>query len=52
MTPCAADPCQTYAPAGPFRYAVELPAGAFAAAGVGTGDKVVPLDPAGLPEPA
>jgi uncharacterized membrane protein (UPF0127 family) len=52
MTPCAGDPCPTYAPAGPFRYAVELAAGAFAAAGVDTGDKVVPVDPAALPEPA
>jgi uncharacterized protein len=52
MTPCEADPCPTYAPAGPYRYAVELTAGAFPAAGVGTGAKVVPIDPAALPEPA
>ena len=51
MTPCTADPCPSYPPAGPYRYAVELPAGAFAAAGVGEGDKVVPTDPAALPEP-
>ena len=51
MTPCTADPCPSYAPAGPYRYAVELPAGAFQAAGVGEGDKVVPTDPAALPEP-
>jgi uncharacterized protein len=51
MTPCEADPCPSYAPAGPYRYAVELPAGAFTAAGVGKGDKVVPVDPAALPEP-
>jgi uncharacterized protein len=51
MTPCRADPCPTYAPAGPYRYAVELAAGAFPAAGVGPGDRVVPEDPSGLPEP-
>ena len=51
MTPCKADPCPSYAPAGPYRYAVELAAGSFGDAGVGTGDKVVPVDPAGLPEP-
>ena len=52
MPPCEADPCPSYAPAGPYRYAVELAAGAFPAAGVGTGASVVPLDPAALPEPA
>jgi uncharacterized protein len=52
MTPCRADPCPTYAPAGPYRYAVELAAGAFPAAGVGAGDQVVPEDPASLPEPS
>jgi uncharacterized protein len=51
MTPCTADPCPSYPPAGSYRYAVELPAGAFEAAGVGEGDKVVPTDPAALPEP-
>jgi uncharacterized membrane protein (UPF0127 family) len=51
MTPCTADPCPSYPPAGPYRYAVELPAGAFEAAGVGAGDKVVATDPAALPEP-
>jgi uncharacterized protein len=50
MTPCAADPCPSYAPAGPYRYAVELPGGAFAAAGVGPGARVVPVDPDALPE--
>jgi uncharacterized membrane protein (UPF0127 family) len=50
MTPCTADPCPTYAPAGPYRYAVELAAGEFPAAGVGAGDRVVPEDPASLPE--
>jgi uncharacterized protein len=52
MTPCEADPCPSYAPAGPYRYAVELAAGSFGAAGVGPGAKVVPVDPAALPEPA
>ena len=52
MTPCAADPCPSWAPAGPYRYAVELAGGAFGAAGVGKGAKVVPVDPAALPEPA
>jgi uncharacterized membrane protein (UPF0127 family) len=52
MTPCKADPCPTYAPAGPYRYAVELAAGSFPAAGVGPGAKVAPVDPAALPEPA
>jgi uncharacterized protein len=51
MTPCKADPCPSYAPAGPYRYAVELAAGAFPAAGVGPGAQVVPEDPAALPEP-
>jgi hypothetical protein len=51
MTPCTADPCPSYPPAGRYRYAVELAAGAFGAAGVGEGDKVVPTDPAALPEP-
>jgi uncharacterized protein len=52
MTPCRADPCPSYPPAGPYRYAVELAAGAFAAAGVGPGARVVPVDAAALPEPA
>jgi uncharacterized membrane protein (UPF0127 family) len=51
MTPCKADPCPSYAPAGPYRYAVELAGGSFGGAGVGPGAKVVPVDPAGLPEP-
>ena len=51
MTPCAADPCPSWAPEAPYRYAVELPAGSFATAGVDTGAKVVPVDPAALPEP-
>ena len=52
MTPCKADPCPSYAPAGPYRYAVELAAGSFGAARVGPGARVVPVDPAALPEPA
>jgi uncharacterized membrane protein (UPF0127 family) len=52
MAPCRADPCPTYAPAGPYRYAVELAAGAFPAAGVGAGDRVVPEDPSSLPAPS
>lgn len=52
MTPCKADPCPSYAPAGPYRYAVELAAGSFPSAEVGPGDRVVPVDPAALPEPA
>jgi uncharacterized membrane protein (UPF0127 family) len=51
MTPCKADPCPSYAPAGPYRYAVELAAGSFPAAGIGPGSKVVPVDPAALPRP-
>jgi uncharacterized membrane protein (UPF0127 family) len=51
MTPCTADPCPSYPPDGRYRYAVELSAGAFEAAGVGEGDRVVPEDPAALPEP-
>ncbi len=31
MTPCEREPCPTYAAAGPFRYALEAPQGAFAA---------------------
>jgi uncharacterized membrane protein (UPF0127 family) len=27
MEPCAADPCPVYRPAGPYRYALEMPAG-------------------------
>ena len=51
MTPCKADPCPSYAPAGPYRYAVELASGSFADAGVGPGSRVVPVDPAALPQP-
>ena len=49
MPPCRTDPCPSYQPGGVYRYAVELPAGAFRAAGVGRGDRVVPEDPASLP---
>src|SRR4029453_1609896 len=52
MTPCGADPCPSSPPAGPYRYAVELAAGSFGEAGIGPGAKVVPVDPAALPEPA
>jgi uncharacterized protein len=52
MTPCEADPCPVYEPEGPYRYALELPAGAFGEAGVGPGDEVVPLAPAELPAPS
>jgi uncharacterized protein len=51
MTPCKADPCPSYAPGGPYRYAIELAAGSFGDAGVGPGARVVPVDPAALPEP-
>ena len=50
MAPCRADPCRVYTPTGSYRYAVELPAGAFTAAGVERGDRVVPEDPASLPQ--
>lgn len=50
MTPCKADPCQVYYPAAPYRYAVELPAGGFAAAGVGPGGMVLPLQANLLPQ--
>jgi uncharacterized membrane protein (UPF0127 family) len=52
MPPCRADPCPTYPPAGPYRYAVELAAGAFGSARVGPGAKVVPVDPSRLPDPS
>jgi uncharacterized membrane protein (UPF0127 family) len=52
MPPCRADPCPTYAPDRPYRYAVELRSGAFTAAGVREGDRVVPADPATLPNPS
>ena len=30
MSPCPADPCPVYPPAGPYRYALEVPTGGFA----------------------
>jgi uncharacterized membrane protein (UPF0127 family) len=50
MAPCRADPCPSYEPAGRYRSAVELPAGAFRDAGVSPGDRVVPEDPEALPQ--
>jgi uncharacterized membrane protein (UPF0127 family) len=52
MPPCRADRCPTYAPGRPYRYAVELSSGAFTAAGIREGDRVVPQDPATLPDPS
>ena len=49
MPPCRADPCPTYAPDRPYRYAVEMAAGAFTAAGLTEGDRVTPSDPSSLP---
>ncbi len=49
MTPCRADPCSIYTPASAYRYAVELSSGAFTAAGIKAGDRVVPRDPPSLP---
>jgi uncharacterized membrane protein (UPF0127 family) len=49
MAPCRADPCPLYAAHRPYRYAVELRAGAFAAAGIGPGGRVVPSEPERLP---
>jgi uncharacterized protein len=50
MVPCQADPCPVYQPARPYRYAVELPADALAAAGIGPGALVLPLRADLLPE--
>jgi uncharacterized protein len=50
MPPCLADKCPTFAPRQPYRYAVELRSGAFTAAGVREGDRVVPRDPSALPK--
>lgn len=49
MTPCRADPCTVYTPSASYRYAVELPSGAFTAAGLGEGDRVVPENPESIP---
>jgi uncharacterized membrane protein (UPF0127 family) len=51
MQPCRADPCPEYGPSKPYVAAVELNLGAFAAAGIEPGDKVVPVDPSLLPSP-
>jgi uncharacterized protein len=50
MVPCRADPCPLYQPAVPYRYAVELPAGAFRAAGLDAGDRLLPEAPQELPQ--
>lgn len=34
MTPCEADPCPSYTPEGPYRYALEVNSGALDAAGI------------------
>ena len=39
MTPCAADPCDTYEPSGPYVLAVEASAGWFADNGIEVGDR-------------
>jgi uncharacterized protein len=49
MPPCRSDPCPTYGPTRPYRYAVELPSGAFTAAGIREGDRVIAENPAALP---
>jgi uncharacterized membrane protein (UPF0127 family) len=41
MVPCSADPCPSYRAAGPYRYALETPAGGFDAIAV------LRLDPPG-----
>lgn len=43
MTPCPADPCPVYPPAGPYRYALEVPVGGFDEVGE------LRLDPSSLP---
>lgn len=40
MTPCEADPCPTYAAAGPYTTAIEANAGWFDLHGVEPGDRV------------
>ena len=39
MTPCTADPCDTYEPSGPYVLAVEANAGWFADNGIEVGDR-------------
>lgn len=43
MAPCVADPCPVYQPAGPYRYALEVPAGGF------SGVDDLRLDPSSFP---
>ena len=43
MEPCPAEPCPVYEPGGPYRYALEVPAGDFA------GVEDLRLDPASIP---
>lgn len=38
MPPCTADPCPTYAPSSPYRWAIETPAGGLV--GVAAGDQI------------
>jgi uncharacterized membrane protein (UPF0127 family) len=40
MEPCAGDPCPTYSPGHPYRYALEVPAGFLERAGVTVGDRL------------
>jgi uncharacterized membrane protein (UPF0127 family) len=44
MTPCAAEPCATYAAPGPYTWAVEANAGWFSANGARVGDEAVLLE--------
>ncbi|HEU0130940.1 MAG TPA: DUF192 domain-containing protein [Mycobacteriales bacterium] len=50
MTPCRADPCPDYPPAGAYTAAVEAPAGFFPAHGVGPGTRVRVTGPTRPPE--
>jgi len=43
MVPCASEPCPTYSPGGPYRYALEVPAGGL------DGMAALLLDPSSLP---
>jgi uncharacterized protein len=40
MDPCEADPCETYAPGAPYRSALEVPQGWFAANDIDVGDRI------------
>ncbi len=44
MTPCAAEPCATYASPGPYMWAVEANSGWFSANGALVGDEAVLLE--------